>query len=223
MFNLSDLIVIILILFAIFKGYKKGFVKTGFGLVSFFIAIFITFMFYKPVMSIIKEKTEFETWLTEYLYSMNLNEIFEENVSGDVIAKTESGEKYINNLPEIVVDMIGLDTIKEDAKATIVEKIVEFTLKLLAIIIVYIVTKIILSIIVMLLNSVAQLPILKQFNELLGLVLGGILGLIRVYIICAIITLISSISSSMILTEMINNSLFAHTFYNNNLLLQIIF
>ena len=88
MFNLADLIVIVLILFAIFRGYKKGFIRTGFGLISFFIAIIITFMFYKPVMSIIREKTGFETWLTEYLYSMNLNENFEESVSGEMLATT---------------------------------------------------------------------------------------------------------------------------------------
>lgn len=220
MFNIADLIVIALILFAIFRGYKRGFIRTGFGILSFFIAILITFMFYKPVMGLIKEKTGFETWLSEYLYSMNIEE---NNESGDASATIESEESYINNLPQVVIDMIGIEEIKENAKVTIIEKIVDFAVKLLAIIIVYILAKIILSIAVLVLDSIAKLPVLKQFNELLGLVLGGILGLIQVYTICAIITLIGSIPSMTGVATIINNSLFAHTFYNNNLLLQILF
>lgn len=223
MFNFADLIVIVLLLFAIFRGYKSGFIKTGFGVISFFVAILITFMFYKPVMSVIKEKTGFETWLSEYLYSMNLDEKYGDNESGEILARTESGEEYINNLPQMVTDIIGLEEIKENAKVTIIEKIVEFTVKLLSIIIVYILAKIILSIVVWVLDSIAKLPILKQFNELFGLILGAILGLIQIYTIFAVITLIGSLHSMTGITVIINNSLFAHIFYNNNLLLQILF
>lgn len=223
MFNIADLIVVILVLIATFRGYKRGFVKTGFGVLSFFIAIAITFMFYKPVMNIIKEKTGFESWLTNYLYSMNLEENLNNNESGEMLATTESGDAYINNLPQIVIDMIGIDEIKENVKTTVVENIVQFAVKLLAIIIVYIVAKIILAVLVLVLDSIAKLPVLKQFNELLGLVLGVILGFIQIYTICAIITLIGSIPSMNGIAAIINNSLFAHIFYNNNLLLEILF
>lgn len=221
MFNIADLIVIFIIGFAIFKGYKRGFIKTGFGILSFFISIVITFMFYKPVMNIIKENTGFEMWLSEYLYSMNLEET--NNESGEALMISESGENYIENLPELVVDMIELEEIKANAKATIIDKIVDFALKLLSIIIVYILTKIILYFVVLVLDSVAQLPVLKQFNELFGLILGGILGLIQIYSICAIIAFASSMPSMNGVGTIINNSVFAHVFYNNNILIQILF
>ena len=50
MFNVADIVVIAIVIIAIFMGYKKGFIKTLFGVLSFFIAIAITFTFYKPVM-----------------------------------------------------------------------------------------------------------------------------------------------------------------------------
>ena len=56
MFFIADIIVVAIIALAAFIGYKKGFIKTGFGIVSFFVAIALTFMFYQPVMEIIKEK-----------------------------------------------------------------------------------------------------------------------------------------------------------------------
>ena len=178
-------------------------------------------MFYKPVMNIIKENTGFEVWLSEYLYSMNLDETTSE--SGEILTISESGENYIENLPQLVVDMIGLEEIKENAKVTIINKIVDFALKLLSIIIVYILAKIILYLIVLILDSVAQLPVLKQFNELFGLLLGGILGLIQIYTICAIIAFVSSMPSMNGIGIIINDSAFAHVFYNNNLLLQMLF
>ena len=72
MFNVADIVVIAIVIIAIFMGYKKGFIKTLFGVLSFFIAIAITFTFYKPVMELIKERTGFEEWLYGYLYEMNL-------------------------------------------------------------------------------------------------------------------------------------------------------
>ena len=223
MFNIADIVVVAVVIIAIFTGYKKGFIKTLFGVLSFFIAIAITFAFYKPVMELIKEKTGFEEWLYGYLYEMNLEDNNSEKVSGEQIVLSESGENYINNLPDAVVKMIGLDEIKEKAKVTIIEKIVEFVVKLLAIVIVYIVSKIILLVLVLILDSIAKLPVLKQFNELLGIILGGILGFIQVYVVCAVITLIGSLPAFSNVSAIISNSLFAHIFYDNNLLLKILF
>lgn len=223
MLNIADIIVIVIVLVAIFSGYKKGFIKTFFGVLSFFIAIAITFTFYKPVMGFIKEKTSFEKWLYGYLYEMNLDEKRLEEASGEQLALSASGENYINNLPNVVMDMIGLDEVKENAKVAVIEKIIEFVVKLLAIVIVYIISKLVLFILVLILDSIAKLPVLKQFNELLGLTLGGILGFIQVYVVCAIITLIASLPVLVSVSTIIRNSLFAHIFYNNNLLLKILF
>ena len=221
MFNLADIVVIVLILFAAFRGYKKGFIKTGFGMISFFLALAITFMFYKPVMNYLKDSTGIEEWLTEYLYSIDFGEVNNPE-SGEAIATTNDND-FLNNLPQVVVEMLDLEEVKENVKTTIVEKIVDFAMKLLAIIIVYISAKIILSIIVLVLNSIFTLPILKQFNELLGLLVGIALGFIHSYVLCAIVALISSMPVAEGVTSLVNTSLFAHVLYNNNLLLQILF
>lgn len=225
MINIADIIVIILILVATFRGYKKGFIKTGFGLLSLFIALAITFMFHQTAVEYVKENTGVEEWISNYLYNLDVNE----TISGDKfeddekVVLSESGENFINNLPQAIVDLIGLDEIKENAKITIVEKIVDFTVRLLAFIVVYIITKLVLTIIVFILDSIAKLPVIKQFNELLGLILGIVLGFIQVYFICAIITLISSLAVVDGVIVAINNSMFAHFLYDNNLLLQILF
>ena len=223
MFNLADLIVILIIGIAIFSGFKKGFIKTSFGIASFFIAIIITFMFYKPVMGYLKDNTQIEEWITDYLNSIDFASNFD--TSGDSNQETAENTEvpFLSNLPQVVVEMLDLEEYKENLKEDIIEKIVDFAMKLLAIIIVYISAKIILFIIVSVLNSIFNLPVLKQFNELLGLIVGFVLGLIHVYVILAIVALISSMPIAEGLTELVNTSMFAHILYNNNLLIQILF
>lgn len=224
MFNIADIIVLAIILITTFFGYKKGFIKTGFGMLSFFIAIALTFMLYKPVMNLIKEKTNFENWLYEYLYSMNLDKETNNNLeNGESLATTETDESYIEKLPQAIVEMLDLESVKENVKVTVTQKIVDFALKLLSIIIVYIASKLILMLLVVMLDSIAKLPILKQFNELFGLILGLLLGVIRVYLVCAIVAFISSLPIGEGISAVVNNSLFAHIFYDNNLLLKILF
>lgn len=223
MFNIADLIVIVIILIGIVRGYKNGFIKTGFGILSFFIALTITFMFYKPVMGVIKEKTEFESWLSNYLYTLEVGGNNAIASSGEITAVVDSDESYINGLPDTIVELIGLEDFKEKAKTDVIEKIVDFVVKLLSIIIVYIIARIILAIIALVLDTIASLPIIKQFNELFGLLLGGILGFIQVYFICSIMTLINSLPVAEGISSIIANSKFASVLYNNNILLQILF
>lgn len=222
MFNIADWVVIIMILIATVSGYKKGFIKTGFGILSFFIALAITFMFYKPVVKVLREKTGLEEWLSNYLYTIDLEGSLK-NQSGDAITTNESGDTYIDKLPEIIVEMIGIEDFKENAKVEIIEKIVDFVLKLFAIIIVYITARIILAIVALILDLIASLPVLKQFNELFGILLGAILGFIQVYMLCAFLTLISSLPIANSIYYIIANSMFAHNLYNNNVLLKILF
>lgn len=219
MFNIADVIIVALVALAGFLGYKKGFIKTGFGFVSLFAAVVITFMFYKPVMGLIKEYTGFEQWLTEYLYNIDLTGK-ENNNSEQETLKT--GQNYIDNLPTEVVELIGLDEIKENAKNMVIQKIVEFAEKLLAIVIVYIVARIALFIVVLVLDLIAKLPILKQFNETLGLIAGVILGLVRIYAVFIVITLLGSLPFANGIVSTINSSLIASFLYNNNLLLRLL-
>ena len=52
-----DLIVIGFILLCVFFGYKKGLVKVGVRMLSFLIAICITFILYRPISNMIIEYT----------------------------------------------------------------------------------------------------------------------------------------------------------------------
>ena len=54
-----DLIIIAILAICIFFGYKKGLTKCIIKIASFFIAIIVAVMFYKPVSDIVIEKIPF--------------------------------------------------------------------------------------------------------------------------------------------------------------------
>ena len=223
MFNFADLIVVAIIGISAFAGYKGGFVKTGLGFLSFFIAVALTFIFYKPVMQLIKENTQFEPWLTEYLNSLDTKQLVEGDTREKSDDVTDEKNSYVANLPNEVVELIGINDMKEKAKSAIIEKIVEFALKLLAIVIVYVAARLALIVIIIVLDLIAQLPVLKQFNEILGLALGVLLGLLKTYGLFLIIALLGSINVTTGIVSLINNSLIASFLYDNNLLLKLLF
>lgn len=223
MFNFADLIVVVIIGVSAFAGYKSGFIKTGLGFLSFFIAVALTFIFYKPVMQLIKENTEFEPWLTEYLNSLDTKQLGNGDSKEKLDGATDEKNSYLANLPNEVIELIGINEMKEKAKNTIIEKIVEFALKLLSIVIVYVTARLALIVIIMVLDLIAQLPMLKQFNEILGLTLGALLGLLKTYGLFLVIALLGSINVTTGIVSLINNSLIAGFLYNNNLLLKLLF
>jgi uncharacterized membrane protein required for colicin V production len=70
------------------------------------------------------------------------------------------------------------------------------------------------------LNATAKLPVIKQFNKLGGLIFGLVKGVLFLYIIFAILTLIIPVlpSSSPIVTA-IDKSIFAAGFYKYNIII----
>lgn len=63
-----DLIIIGFILLMTFIGYKKGLINMAFSIVSFFIAIFISLLLYKPISNLIITKTTIDETIQNTIY-----------------------------------------------------------------------------------------------------------------------------------------------------------
>ena len=55
-----DIVIIAIILFCLYRGYKKGLVGLAFSIVSFFAALIIAFILFVPVSSFVINNTEFD-------------------------------------------------------------------------------------------------------------------------------------------------------------------
>ena len=72
-------------------------------------------------------------------------------------------------------------------------------------------------------DLITELPIIKQFNDIGGILYGVIKALLIIYIILAIAFFIIYVTGNITISEAISNSYITKFFYNNNIILNIIF
>ena len=170
-------------------------------------ALIITFFIYTPITNFIIENTELDNKIE--------NIIIEKGVTNDENT-TEDGvvDKYvtqsINNTKNDIV---------KSTSAVISQKVIGIMVALL----VFIGVRLLLIFAKILFNGIAKLPIIKQFNEVGGLLYGVLRGVVLVYIILAIMFFVISINSVGTIANAVNTSFIAKILYSNNIILNIIF
>lgn len=168
-----DIILILILILSAYLGYKKGLVELGAKIFAGIIAIIITLIIYKPVSNIIINNTSIDEKIENIIIEKTSN-LIDEN-------SQISNNQYIQNTTDNITTQIKEDTLPDKAKNISINIVYILTL-----LIIFILTKIALTIVISLANFVAKLPILKQFNEIGGIAYGLIRGLI---IICVVILL----------------------------------
>lgn len=200
-----DLMVLSIVLLFVFLGYKRGLVKVAFKLCTFFIAIILAFMLYKPVAKIAIENT-------------NIDETIETKITDKILpeGKTETDEVDLSeSLPTIILKN------SENTVQSIAKSCSNTLIETACLVLIFIITKIVLKFVTALADLIAKLPILKQFNKLGGTIYGIIEGLFIVFLGFAVISLIAPMLDVSVL-EAINSSTLGSICYNNNILLKII-
>ncbi len=214
-----DLIVIAILLLSIFLGYKKGLIGVAFKILSFIIAIIITLILYRPVSNYIINNTEFaktiENTITEKLSTTNIEEGKIDETSTD--------------LPNVVVNYINneiVSTVNETGEALVqivAKDLSQTIINLIVVIAIFLITRLLLLFAKAILSAVAELPIIKQFNEVGGIIYGILRGILLIYVLLAIISLILPMLDKTAILGAINNSIITKILYNNNLILMLFF
>lgn len=188
-----DIILIAIIVLSAFLGYKKGLVKLGAKLFAGIIAIIITIVMYKPVSGMIINNTTIDEKIENAIIQNTTNFINENDKMQNGI--TEHVEKNI--LPE---------------QAENLSKNVVYVITALVL---FIAVKIILSIIISLMDFVANLPILKQFNEIGGIIYGIVRGALIVCVCVLLIGVYTKMKPESTLNNNIQNSYLTKIIYKN--------
>jgi len=200
-----DIAVIAIIALSTFIGYKQGLVKSAIKILSFFIAIVVALVLYKPVSSIVIKTTPID----DNIKSIMIEKITPEGVKQDQEVKVPDNLKLkiigeATNTIEGIADVFAV-------------KLIETVVLLL----IYIIVKIALKFITALTDLITKLPLLKQVNKAGGTVYGIVKGIILVYTILGIIYLGAPLLNKTV-SENIDKSIITKTLYNNNIILNII-
>ena len=211
-----DIILIALMAISIFLGYKKGLVKVAVKLCAFIIAVIVTIVtliFYKPVSNLIINNTGIDEKIQSIIIENGTKEL------------EEADEEEKKNLLESMQSYVG-NAIAETQNEIVESVAQELSVRLidiLSMVGLFIATRIVLILLVLVSDLITNIPIIKQFNELGGVIYGVIRGLAVIYVILAIVFLIVSMNANSGIVNIINSSIITKFMYQNNILLHIIF
>ncbi len=225
-----DIAIVLIFAITVFFAAKNGFIKTLISAVSFILAIIITatlctplaeFLKTTPIAESIEEATEEK--ITEFIL----------DGAGDTDGLIEGKSSDFNTL--LTISGIEKEEIKtwyaenvvdvENKESALAKKIAEPIINVIAtaasIIILFVGTQILLSVLSRVLNIIAKLPVLRSCNKALGIVLGVILALFRVFLFCFIMRLFIEnadfLGSDFISALKPENTFLFNIFYNINI------
>lgn len=209
---LVDLIIIAIMAVCIFLGYKRGLIGVAFKIVSFLIALLVTFVLYIPVSNFVINNTTID-----------------DNIKNAIIEKIADEEtveaKEENGMPDMVNDYINQYTteVKNVGMEVVAQNISVILVKLAVGLVLFLVVRIALIFVKAIISLVEKIPVIKQFNKAGGTIYGILEGLLIIYIALTIISVISPMIDNTGVLAAINNSYIGSFMYNNNVLLEIIF
>lgn len=188
-----DIVLIAIVLLSAFLGYKKGLVKLGAKLFAGIIAIVVTIIIYKPVANIVINNTPIQSKIENTILK-NTPQLIEED------------SELTNTIVESVQNEVLPAQVKEMSKSIVYA---------ITAIVLFIVVKIVLSIAISFIDAVANLPILKQFNEVGGIIYGLVRGILIAGICILLMVVFININPESDLKNKIESSIITKNIYGN--------
>lgn len=210
---ITDLILIAIVMVFVIIGYVKGLTGSLIKLASFIVAVVLALILYKPLSNVVMQKTQIDEKIETAII---------QNFS-----KTENQKE--ENMPTTLVESINNKIEKEttDARNEIVEKTAKSTtltiMRVGTAIAIYLAVRLVLFIVSVLAKGITQLPLLKEVDKAGGIAYGLVQGIVMVYVLLGIISLISVVWPNNPVVEAISKSYVGLILYNNNIILKLIF
>lgn len=192
-----DIVLVAIVVLSVFLGYRKGLVKLATKLFAGIIAIIVTVILYRPIAGMIINNTSIDEKL-QNLIMQNTTSFIDENLQEQ----------------NIVTGKIKAQ-MKDEILPNEADNIARSIVYALTAIILFVVVKIALSIVISLMDFVASLPLLKQFNEVGGIVYGIIRGAVIVCICVLLIGAFIKVKPQSSLSNSIQESLLTKVIYKS--------
>lgn len=203
---LIDIITICILALFVFIGYKRGLIGVIFKIFTFLIALIITFILYTPVSNFIIQNTDID----EKIETSIIQKFSFENSNTEISNFQDYITKYTNDTANA-----GIETISKQLSITVIQFITAIGL--------FLITKLFLLIFRAVSDVLSNLPLIKQFNKMGGLIYGFIKGMLIIYIILAIIYLLAPTMNNQNIINIINNSFITNLLFEYNILLMLFF
>ena len=195
-----DILIIVIIALSIFFAAKRGFIRTLLGGTSFLIAVAIALAFINPVRDYLGNSS------VAYKARASLSD----TLAGFVSSESESYDPKLledNSAFMNMISVFGIDTeeirgkwqewrtentekLRVDLEEYVSKPVVHAVATVVAFLALFLGSLLILKLALFLLDRFFRLPVLRQANTFLGVLLGVILAAVRVYLFVALVNLL---------------------------------
>lgn len=208
-----DIVIVAIILLNVYLCYRKGLVNLAVGLIAVVAAIILSVIFYKPVTNIIIENTQFD----ETLENTIVETFAPEGASAGQV-------KYVGILSYLETEVgNAINKTQNEVVYETANVMAEKVINLIVFIGIFTVVRVALFALTFVADAITSLPILKQLDDVGGILYGLVKSLLIIYVVLAIVFFVVNVTGNTTVSDAITSSYITEFFYNNNLLLNILF
>lgn len=229
--NIFLIVVLAIIAVCTIIGYARGFIKTVFSMAAMLIMLILTVILSPYVKTYIRENTK----LPEKVYSgveekFNLSEKFEVDATGKMTDYVDT-LGLPDKLNEVILEKAkesgeavdeGLSLARDEAVSSIYKQITDIVLSAIAYVFTFAVVGVIMVVAGLLLNIMEKLPVIKQMNKLLGLLIGFLQGYLVISLLYVIATALGATGFGSGILEMVGESSVLSFIYDHNFIVNFV-
>ena len=218
--NILVIIILGVFLLSLFAGYKNGFLKTVFSLISWIIALVVCNVATPLVADFLIEKTTIATDV-QIVIEEKINEVLAQTIDTTEIGAIDAAipeelKGLLFGEEESFGDSISVENMFN------VTPLVESVMSIIAFLIVIVVIRIALLIVELVLGIASKLPLIGPLDKMLGFVCGAGKGLIWCWVILAVISVLALTGTNTEWAAYIAESELLTWLQENNILLNYI-
>lgn len=224
---MNELLIIVgaIFLLSVLIGVKKGFVKIVTSLIATLLILLLTAVITPYVSNAILENTSLEASMQKKCAEIILPQEGDDSSRDGQIALIEQSE-----LPpmfkELLLENNNNEVYESLGVGTFVDYVGSYIAKLIADIMAFLATFIVVSIIVRVIlyivGAIGELPLVGGINHLAGGAVGIVMGLLIVWILFIVITLLYNTALSQLFFENIEDSKILQILYDSNILMNYV-
>jgi uncharacterized membrane protein required for colicin V production len=188
-----DILLIVVFALLVFRGWRRGFMKSVLSLGRLILSLIITVLF----------GSAFAAWLdAKFINPPVFDAVFKKlsEIAAEVTATAEGGvDALVEKIPEAFRGYLDLETLDPSAEInalveqwshTVADSISKVIATVLGYILLFIIAFIVLTVAIFIISKVAKLPFIKTADKLLGLVVGIASGAIAVIFLSVVLSAI---------------------------------
>lgn len=226
--NIFDIIILAILGVSLISGMYKGLLASGLAIVGF-VAAWVGAMHFYPQLSAAVQSNE--ALMNMLHYYLDAGELFQSNAAAQTLVSGIMQSELVQavsqiELPSLITDAfmrnvsaeafaaLNLTTLADYLSQTICGAVIN----VLAFLLMFIVSYVVVLIVVNLLNHVFRFPVLRHLDWLLGGAFGLVRGVVVAALIFSMVPLVMSMVPLEIADELVGGSTLYALFSSNNIL-----